>query len=922
MSLSFVPGQRWNSEAEPELGLGVVTDVDRRMVEVFFPASEETRRYVASSAPLHRVRFRVGDEIQSKEGTHFEITEVVEKDGLLFYLGEETGCLETSLVDTLSVDSPEDRLKLGQWDTPLEYRLRQELRDFQEGWLRSPARGLVGGRVALLPHQLYIAHETLQRQRLRVLLADEPGLGKTIESCLILHHELVVGRGNRVLILVPESLQHQWFAELLRRFQLAFRILNETVCRELEESEPESNPFEQDAWVLCSQSWLLEHPKRMTQVIAAQWDLLVVDEAHHIEAESPAYELLSMLAEQIEGLLLLTATPEQLGAESHFARLQLLDPERYADFGEYQSQHEDYQQLAEVAGMLLDKDEFSLSPKMREYWKKADPALLDLLESEEGAPPLEREETVRELLDRFGPGRVIFRNARAAIAGFPRRTVHLQPLDPANYTAQKAALFEEAGKLLPDARFHWLVEWLHENAEQKVLLLCQTQELVERLEAWLRLQGDDNFAVFHEGLSLMQRDRNAAWFAEPEGAQILLCSEIGGEGRNFQFAQHLILFDVPKDPELLEQRIGRLDRIGQADEIHLYLPYVAGTAQEVLVHWYHDGLDAIRQSRPGGFLAQQEFGERLQRICEEGWREDEFQSLLSDTRSFQQQLQKQLEQGRNRLMEWSSFDETAVDELMEALEDAEDDASLLDLSYRLFDMFGVDVEKLSMDLWQLKPTSRLHPSFPWLKGDKRLATFDREHALVQENTLFLTADHPMFRESVELLLTSQQGTCSVVKTEGMSPEMRLVSTFLLEAIAPPSLRIERFLPPTPLRLALNHQQESVTLEDWSQVHWDNVPPAILEQQPAVINELVPALLKRSHQDVERMADKAVQQALLEAGHHYDRELHRLRTLQSINPSVSIEEVEQLTQEAEQVLAHLKQARVRLDSLQLQFVGLL
>ena len=108
-------------------------------------------------------------------------------------------------------------------------------------------------------------------------------------------------------------------------------------------------------------------------------------------------------------------------------------------------------------------------------------------------------------------------------------------------------------------------------------------------------------ALFHEGLTLMQRDRNAAFFAEADGARVLLCSEIGSEGRNFQFAHRLALFDLPANPELLEQRIGRLDRIGQSATIQIFVPYLRGTESEVLARWYHEGLNAFEKNPHEGF---------------------------------------------------------------------------------------------------------------------------------------------------------------------------------------------------------------------------------------------------------------------------------------------------------------------------------
>src|SRR5207302_8514664 len=129
---------------------------------------------------------------------------------------------------------------------------------------------------------------------------------------------------------------------------------------------------------------------------------------------------------------------------------------------------------------------------------------------------------------------------------------------------------------------------------EKVLLICRTPVMVTAIETALRERVKNlKAAVFHEGLSLVQRDRNAAWFADPHGASVLLCSEIGSEGRNFQFAHHLVLFDLPGDPELLEQRIGRLDRIGQTATIRIHVPFGRGSESEVAARWYHEGLNAF-----------------------------------------------------------------------------------------------------------------------------------------------------------------------------------------------------------------------------------------------------------------------------------------------------------------------------------------
>src|SRR5690606_39161327 len=177
-----------------------------------------------------------------------------------------------------------------------------------------------------------IASEVAERHAPRVLLADEVGLGKTIEAGLIIHQQLLTGRAGRVLILVPDSLIHQWLVEMLRRFNLHFTILDAERCAALAPSfddeeddgragDGDINPFESAQLVLCGLAFLVDDPARQQQARDAGWDLLVVDEAHHLRwaegAASPAYACVEALAAQVPGLLLLTATPEQLGLESH-----------------------------------------------------------------------------------------------------------------------------------------------------------------------------------------------------------------------------------------------------------------------------------------------------------------------------------------------------------------------------------------------------------------------------------------------------------------------------------------------------------------------------------------------------------------------------------------------------------------------------
>ena len=271
-----------------------------------------------------------------------------------------------------------------------------------------------------------------------------------------------------------------------------------------------------------------------------------------------------------------------------------------------------------------------------------------------------RNHLIEDLLDQHGPGRVVFRNTRLAMSGFPKRKAHLIPIKAENghelwqeRITQEYAIDKEKSKgasakqkfwFEEDPRVAWLLKLMDELQPQKVLLICRSKEKVLALDKALSNLAGFKVGVFHEDLTIVQRDRNAAWFAEPEGARLLLCSEIGSEGRNFQFAHHLVLFDLPVHPELLEQRIGRLDRIGQSEDIQIHVPYLVGSPQEVLVRWFHEGLNAFEENLEGGNQISQLFSDKLvEATVSVALPEAKMQrnDLIKETQTFQKQLKFQ-----------------------------------------------------------------------------------------------------------------------------------------------------------------------------------------------------------------------------------------------------------------------------------------
>jgi len=915
----FRVGQRWVSEPEPELGLGLLVQVQERHVELAFDATESRRRYAKATAPLRRARFHVGDVVRTRSGGRFVVRAVEELDGLLTYLLDGERLPEQELSPVVSDDGPLGRLRRGDVDRSRVLDLRQEAFAHLHRARTSPVRGLLGARISLIPHQIFIASEIGRREAPRVLLADEVGLGKTIEACLVVHRMLLEGRAERVLVLVPEHLVHQWFVELLRRFNLSFRIFDEERCASIE-AEDGRNPFLDEQLMICALPLLGSSEQRAAQAADAGWDLLVVDEAHHLGwrpgAPSGEYTLVERLAARSEGVLLLTGTPAQLGEEGHFARLRLLDPARHPDLDRFRAESRGY---ADVARRL---DELAVSSEL--------PDDGSMVSSEgDGA-------AAETLLDRYGPGRVMFRNTRASIGGFPRRLPTPAPLEVGDPSVIATLADEidvrgrrargELGAFLPsymhDPRVPWLANLLRRLAPEKVLVIVQSPEQVTAIAEALAREVNVKRAIFHEGLSLVQRDRNAAYFAEQDGARLLLCSEIGSEGRNFQFAHHLVLFDLPLDPELLEQRIGRLDRIGQTTDITIHLPYVVGSAQEVLFRWYHEGLDAFARPLPDGNAIHERFAGRVMELAR-GGAGGAIDELLRDGKAHRNELAERLAGGRDRLLERSSFRAREGAALVGEIARQDGDPTLEEFMLRVLDHHGVELEELGERTYRLDPQGVFVDVFPGLSGEGQTVTFSRAVALGREDIAFLSWDHPMVLGAIDLLIGSAKGTCAFATLDREPRALLLEAFFVLECTAAKRLGLDRFLPATPIRLVIDHDRADRAADldrALAARRLRDAPAMARDRAVASALEGLQGLIAHARSLAEKSAAEAVERAVGEARAVLGNEVERLVALEQLNPEIRADEIERARTRVERVEAELRRAQPRLDAVRVVWCG--
>ena len=933
-------GQRWISDAETELGLGILIEVEARSLTVLFPRSEETRVYSRQNAPLSRIRFYVGDSIEDNEGNNYTVLSVNESNAILRYGvrngdGKELMVSETKLSAQLHLTRPKERLLAAQLDNNEWFDLRVQSLLQREKLAQSPVLGLSGPRLGLIPHQFHIAHEVGTRLAPRVLLADEVGLGKTIEAGLIIHQQLLSGRAARVLILVPDSLQHQWLVEMRRRFNLAFSLFDLERVASIRASEEDTNPFLTEQCVLMALDALVDHPDLLESAREAGWDMLVVDEAHHLgwspEAASPAYTTVETLARNTAGLLLLTATPEQLGVASHFARLRLLDPARFHSLDTFLTEEENYQPVARAADILL-AGEKPDAMGIAVLKTLLDEDLLADLDSADG-----RQAAINALLDRHGTGRVLFRNTREAIKGFPERECLPVPLVAPEDWPDSGSLakmlwaesFAETDDWCEtDTRVAWLIALLKQLKREKVLLICRTASVVLALEKHLRLREGLRTTLFHEGMSLIERDRAAAYFAEPDyGAQILLCSEIGSEGRNFQFAHHMVLFDLPLNPDVLEQRIGRLDRIGQTETIKIHVPYFSGTAQERLFLWYQDGLNAIGRISPTAGAVQEALFDTLrEQLLNED--DESFDALLASAEEKRSALEAALQQGRDRLLEMHSCPQEQAAALIAAVAAEESESRLPEYMERVWSAFGVDQEDhLEEHTVIIHPGDHmLTDAFPALDPDGMTVCFEREAALAREDVHFLSWEHPMAQGVLELFASSEHGTANIalIRNKGIKPGTVLIEAwYRIEAVAPRALGLERLIPQLSLRILLDGSGRNLTanvahetLRKQLLALEKSTARSVAKQQAALFDTLLAKAEALAQQELPAI-QAAARQRLEEL---LGGEITRLKALKLVNPAIRQDEIDGLEAQYLACEQHLGQVRAVSDAVRVIVAG--
>jgi len=923
----FAVGQCFASDMEPELGIGTLSAIENKRLSITFKETSSVRHYSTHDAPLRRIRFKHGDIVQNQAGKTAKVLAVLEEHSLITYQTTIGTIHETDLSGSTRFTAPIDRLLSGHFDRTRVFDLRMRALELRHELDKSEIRGFCGPRIDCLGHQLYIAHQIAQSHKRRVMLADEVGLGKTIEACLILHRLLLCGLAQRALICVPQSIVHVWFVELLRKFNMLFTIVDASYFDD--DSGNEQNPFLSDQLVLCDIGFLSQHEKAASLALEAGWDVLIVDEAHHVRHDSPLFDFVQSLALVCRDVFLLTATPHQLGEESHFARLRLLDPSRFTTFETFKNESKTHRTIARITSSLTDNVQPGPADTTLLCGLFADEAVFtrDQIEHISAQSPTIRQRMVDELIDRFGIGRAMFRNTRTAVGNFPKRIADILPLDGNKSCIDQSnkELQNQFDTLTNDPRLLCFIELLNKFPDDKFLCICRDKSLVIAIEKAMRHHCAVATGQFHEELTLVARDRNAAWFGEDDGARVLLCSEIGSEGRNFQFCHHLFMWDLPYNCELIEQRIGRLDRIGQKHEVFVHVPYIKGAAGEILCRFFHEGLNVFQNIAPYGqevFELCNPALEKCIRGCVEhnaDWKSD-LDLCISSAKKQAAVVSKRLESGRDRLLELHSFRPAIGNRIVESIAKSEKDKTLEQFMIDFFKFYGVFSEPLGNRTYKLWSESGLDETFPALRTDRPLVTFDRAKALSREDMEFMTADHPAVRNGLDMFLGSEKGNCScAIWKNAPCGGLLWEARYVLECVASPLLHVDRFLAPTPIRILIDHmlrdKSNIFSGESFNTALCDYDKWHVLEQNKKVM-DLIPKLQQHADECAVQCARNAISRSLDSMKTTLSAEKSRVEHLAEVNPAVSKEELITLETEITQLTRAIETATPRLDAVRL------
>lgn len=682
-------------------------------------------------------------------------------------------------------------------------------------------------RIRMEDYQLAAVLQTFRLPRQRILLADDVGLGKTIEAALILLELMARRRGDRVLIVTPASLAEQWQDELLYRLGLSFEIFDSAFLKKFISMLPRgANPWEYCNRVITSIDYVKrEDVKRALREV--KWDVVIVDEAHYLCESSSGKKTVKtdrsrfgeFVSERTDSLLLLSATPHDGYSHSFFSLIRLLDPFLCVRAEDLTRKRVGDLVVRRLKNEIINPDG---SPKFQKRIVKTIPLTFsneierslyrEVCKYADGVykEARKRAETItvgfamailkRRLISSPEALRISLRNRlenpsdapvdpysrRGLIAdylyGVPlsesqservRKTLE-SSYSPGKVDVEKPhllKLIELSKRVTPDADskakalLDFLNEFFGEHPDEKVIIFTEFRDTQDYLKDYLSQRGFENaIALLYGGMSKTKRKEAKEAFQRP-GTRILLATDAASEGLNFQEDSCTVVhYELPWNPNRLEQRNGRVDRYGQSKTVTIYNLHLTDTYESEILERLKQKIERIRKefgstSEILGSFARFKVDDLLMGF---GGLKEDLPDVEERIRKSDEALEGMISQGQSVLDEWqtrsyirvSPFGQREKEAVRECLENSEsllpDYKELEFLTKLIVEGEGGLIRSAGEPkVYEIVVPRRLQgqdvaPMYP-------RATFDRETAVANRDVAFLTPFHPLIRSVLQFV---------------------------------------------------------------------------------------------------------------------------------------------------------------------------
>ncbi|MCT4641763.1 MAG: helicase-related protein, partial [Bacteriovoracaceae bacterium] len=500
-----------------------------------------------------------------------------------------------------------------------------------------------------------------------------------------------------------------------------------------------------------------------------------------------------------------------------------------------------------------------------------------------------KDKIISHLIDTHGTGRMIFRNTRDHLEKynlfFPKRVLHSKKIENTNKLNDK---------LVFDLKFDYLKECLDQNSNEKVLVIVHSKDFAIKIHERLTSSTTIKSALFYSEQSLMERDRQAAYFADDDGARVLICTEVGSEGRNFEFASHLFLFDIPKVPDLLEQRIGRLDRVGQKHDINIHIPYIEKSFEHILIDWYEKVFKSFEAAPKAATTFYNEYKDKLEELIKSSFNQEDLDTFISNMKVKYDDLVIELSKGHDALLDINSFNFENAKAIKNSINEFNQKNDLDKYMNMAFDALGITIKDLSDKVFFIKESDNaLLRGLPGLNSEGMSGTLSKDLASYRSDISLFSFEHPLIVNLVETLTNTEFGNLCIVKQNGaIKPDLCFELIFKLQTVASVGSVAREFLPLTPIRVLLDSQGKDIT-KDYSKKFVDSMIDSDIKNRAFMQNiprESIKQLTDIGQNFAKARSKKYITDGIRALNETYELEKLRLKNLIKKNPLISDNEI--------------------------------